>query len=162
MTTYVCLSKEAEVMFLFFPVRVLLQRNPAGDRNGRIHNPSRFASRWEVSSRAFFLLAFFASRRSDEGEEGEDREGMIHNAELSTVHNVPGACKQLDPSRATCLSSAGSWYPVTQVGQLPWLAKLLRSSPYLPRSISRFNRPLSFSIERLNERHSSRQAAAAR
>ncbi|KAL8325778.1 hypothetical protein RB597_008849 [Gaeumannomyces tritici] len=38
------------------------------------------------------------------------------------------------------------------VGQLPWLAKLLSLSPYLPKSISKFNRPVAFSIEKLNER----------
>ncbi|KAL8391642.1 hypothetical protein RB595_010311 [Gaeumannomyces hyphopodioides] len=58
---------------------------------------------------------------------GEDREGMIHTAELSMMY-------------------------LGLVGQFPWLAKLLRLSPYLPSSIGKFNRPLSFSIEKLNER----------
>ncbi|KLU82892.1 hypothetical protein MAPG_01960 [Magnaporthiopsis poae ATCC 64411] len=60
-------------------------------------------------------------------QSGEDVESMIHTAELSMMFS-------------------------TQVGQLPWLARLLRLSPYLSRSISKFNRRLSFSIERLNER----------
>ncbi|KAL8413247.1 hypothetical protein RB594_004755 [Gaeumannomyces avenae] len=58
---------------------------------------------------------------------GEDLEGMIHNAELSMRY-------------------------LGLVGQLPWLAKLLSLSPYLPKSISKFNRPVAYSIEKLNER----------